>query len=170
MPVYGFDTDDIDAATGALLVYAVWRSRDPRRFKITPDVWAQVERFTKAAAKRAETLPRFLEAIKPRFACGTIHPRWMEAGIKGVVSLGQTAHGELLGVADGARPAREFLTGVLAQVEHRAVLELLYRETAWVVLLVRDRLERERPVEQQFAALITAGDEDTPTAQEDVIA
>lgn len=149
MTTYGFDTDDLDAATGALLVYAVWRSRDARRFKVTPDLWSQVERFVKAAAKRAETLPRFLEALKPRLSCGTIHPRWMEVGIKGELLLGKYATGERIELA-GA-PRREFLTGVLAQVEHRAVLDLLYKETAYLVLLVRDRLEREKPMEARFS-------------------
>jgi len=152
--IYGFDTDDLDAATGALLVYAVYRSRDMRRFKVTPDLWSQIERFVKAAAKRADTLPRFLEALKPRLACGTINPKWMEAGIRGALLLGEYATGERVAIA--GEPHREFLTGVLAQVEHRSVLTLLYRETAWIVLLVRDRLEREKPVETRFARDVDA--------------
>lgn len=151
---YGFDTDDLDAATGALLVYAVWRSRDMRRFKVTPDLWSQIERFVKAAAKRAISLPRFLETLKPRLACGTIHPRWMEVGITGELALGRYASGERVQLA--AEPQREFLTGVLARVQHRAVLDLLYRETAYLVLLVRDRLERERPMEARFEQDIDA--------------
>ena len=146
--VYGFDTPDHDEATAALLIYAVYRSRDTRRFKVTPDLWAQIERFVKAAAKRADTLPRFLEALKPRLACGTLHPRWMEAGIRGVLLLGATASGEYVEVA--GQPQREFLTGVLAHADAPKVLDLLYRETAYMVLLVRDRLEREKPLEQRF--------------------
>ena len=152
--IYGFDCDDLEAATGALLVYAVYRSRDTRRFKVTPDLWSQIERFVKGAAKRAETLPRFLETLKPRLSCGTIHPRWMEVGIKGALLLGEYATGERVELAD--QPRREFLTGVLAQVEHRAVLTQLYRETAYIVLLVRDRLERERPLEARFGDQIDA--------------
>jgi hypothetical protein len=160
--VYGFDSDDAGAATGALLLYALWRSRDVRRFKITPDVWAQIERFTKAAAKRATTLPRFIEAMKPRLCVGTIHPRWMEAGIQGVIPLGRRADGDFVQVQP-TTPPREFLTGVLAAVDHRIVLDLLYRETAWIVLLVRDRLEREKPLESRFSAdIIAATTEEEP--------
>ena len=151
--IFSFDTDDPSAATAALLVYAIWRSRDARRYKITPDVWAQVERFTKASAKRARTVPAFLESLKPRLACGTIHPRWMETGIKGLLPIGDSAgHVAYIQAAD----SREFLTGVLSACDEREVLRRLYRETAWVILLVRDRLEREKPIEDKLQSAILA--------------
>lgn len=147
--IYGFDCDDVNEGTAALLVYAIWRSRDRQRFKITPDVWSQVERFTKASAKRAETLPQFIERLKPRLMCGTIHPRAMEAGIRGSIPLVETSDGAFIQVS--APPEqREFLTGVLRDCDQRRVLDLLYRETSWIILLVRDRLERERPIERRF--------------------
>lgn len=153
--IYAFDTDDLAAATAALLVYAVYRSRDTRRYRVTPDMWAQIERFVKSASKRAPTLPRFLETLKPRLACGTLHPRWMETGIKGLLPRMDTAgHAEYMQCAD----SREFLTAVLAAADQREVLARLYKETAWVVLLVRDRLEREKPIESQLTAAIAAGD------------
>lgn len=150
---YAFDTDDEHAATAALLVYATWRSRDTGRYKITPDVWSQVERFVKAAAKRAVTLPGFLEALKPRLYAGTLSPRAMEAGVKGAVPLLGIGSGAVLEVA-APEEQREFLTGVIEHADTRAVLQRLYRETGWIVLLVRDRLERERPLEARLAKLV----------------
>lgn len=85
--IYGFDTSDEHAATAALLVYAVYRSRDKARYKASPDMWEQIERFVKDSAKRAKTLPQFIESLKPRLACGSIRPRWMEVGIKGEVPM-----------------------------------------------------------------------------------
>jgi hypothetical protein len=73
--MYDFLTEDRDAAVAALLVYSVWRGRDVERYKITPDVWGQVERFVKAAAKRSRTLPEFLERLKPRVACQHVYLR-----------------------------------------------------------------------------------------------
>ena len=145
--IYGFDTSEQPAATAALLVYAIYRSRDRKRYKATPDMWSQIERFTKAAAKRAETLPRFIESMKPRVACATIHPRWMEVGIKGFVAipdqLGNTAYYQ-------ANDSREFLTAVLESSDANLVLDCLYKETSYVILLVRDRLEREKPIESKY--------------------
>lgn len=115
----------------------MWRSRDLARHKITPDVWAQNERFVKAAAKRAPSLPGFIEALKPRMSCATLNPRAM---------------------TDGSDPARRtFLTETLDLADAPAVLDRLYHETAWVVLLVRDRLERERPVEAQITRTLALG-------------
>lgn len=149
--IYGFDCDDRDEATAALIVYAIWRSRDRARYRVTPDVWGQVERFTKASAKRSTTIPVFIEALKPRLLCATIHPRAMEVGIKGRVPLIETGAGELIARAPGPEQ-REFLTQVRARCDERRVLDILYRETSWVILLVRDRLERERPVEREIEA------------------
>lgn len=147
--IYLFDTDDPAAATAALLVYAIYRSRDAKRLKVTPDLWAQIERFTKAAAKRADSLPRFVEQLKPRLCCDTLRPAAMEVGIKGVLPIAE--HGGEITYLQ-RQDSREFLTGVLAAADERSVLRLLYRETAWVILLVRDRLEREKPIEAQLMA------------------
>lgn len=154
--IYNFDTDDQAAATAALLVYAIYRSRDRRRYKVTPDMWAQIERFAKAAAKRAATLPAWMEAFKPRVACPTIHPRWMEVGMKGFLPITNSAgHAEFIQGAD----QREYLTGPLNAVDHKETLNRLYRETAWVILLVRDRLEREKPLESTVEKTINEVEE-----------
>ncbi len=145
---YGFDSDDPVAATAALLVYAVWRSRNRKRLKITPDIWSQVERFVKASAKRATNLPRFIEALKPRLCCESLHPTAMSVGLSGTISLLRAG-----GEADiylSPDWQRQFLTRALDGVDQRAVLDMLYRETSWIILLVRDRLEREKPIEQTF--------------------
>lgn len=55
--------------------------------------------------------------------------------------------GELMEVS---HERREFLTRVLDEADDRAVLDVAYKQTAYVVLLVRDRLEREKPYEAQF--------------------
>lgn len=141
--LYGFDTSNEEAAVGALLVYGVWRSRDVAALKITPEIWGMVERAVKSCAKRAADLHEFLEDLKPRLKCATIHPRYMTAG-QNTVTFIETADGELLG---GMRPRREFWTAVLEDADHKAVLEALYGKTGWIIALVRDRIEREKPVE-----------------------
>lgn len=129
--IQGFDTDNPNAATGALLVYSVYRSRDARRLKVDTDLWVRVERFVKSSAKRAQSLSEFVERLKPRLGCEAIRPA------KG---------------GDGA--PRDFLTGVLGRPDGDpfAVLRALYRETSLCVLLVRDRLEREKAARAAAAA------------------
>ncbi len=145
---YNFDTTDQNAAVGALLVYAVYRSRDTKRFKITPDMWGMIERAVKSVAKRAGDLGEFVEKLKPKLHCATIHPRWAKTMPDGVVSMKMMPDGSFVQVADEGR--RQFLTDVLQEVDHREVLDILYKKTSLVVLLVRDRLEREKPIETKF--------------------
>jgi len=139
---HGFDTDDPDAAVGALLIYAVWRSRDIKRYKVTPDVWGQVERFAKSAAKRATTLPEFVERLKPRLMCSTLSPRYLESDMGSYRPMVETATGEIIEAA--GLEGRQFLTRVFADTPPRPVLRMIYRETSLLILLVRERLEREK--------------------------
>lgn len=138
--IYQFDTGDPNEATAALLLYVMWRSRGS--VKINPKIWGQVEGWVKASAKRAENLPQFLESLKPRLRVDTLSPRWMQAGILGLDA--ETLSGQRL-----------FLTDVLSLCDSERVLTLLYRETVLVVLLVRDRLEREKPQDVRARALDT---------------
>ncbi len=145
---YNFDTDDHTAATAALLVYAIYRSRDAKRFKVTPDMWGMIERAAKSASKRARDLGDFIEKLKPKLHCPTIHPRWAKTLPDGLISMKMMPDGTVAQVQDKGR--RQFLTDVLQEVDPREVLDYLYRKTALVVLFVRDRLEREKPIEARF--------------------
>ncbi|MDZ7922736.1 MAG: hypothetical protein U5M23_01465 [Marinagarivorans sp.] len=142
--IYNFDTKDNVTATAALIVYAVYRSRDKKRFKVTPDVWGQIDRFVKASAKRATNLPIFIDSLMPKLCCASISPKWMDVGINGRL----TQYGNEF--IEFAGKKREFLTYVLSDVNHDDVIKMLYRETMWVILVVRDRLEREKPIEHTF--------------------
>ena len=147
--IHHFDTNDENAATAALLLYATWRSRDIKRLKITPGIWDQVTRFVKASAKRARRLPEFLDDLMPRLCAGSLNPRWMIVGYRGLTAYeNRSGHTEYIQLSQ----QREFITQIFEQSDHRAVLDLLYKQTAWIILLVRDRLEREKPHESTINA------------------
>lgn len=147
--IYNFDTSDDNAATAAFLVYAVYRSRDVKRFKVTPEMWSTIERAVKSVAKRAEDLGEFIEKLKPKLACASIKPKWAKTMPDGMVTMMQGPGGELMEIGGGGEK-RQFLTGVLEAADHRLTLDVLYKKAAYVVLLVRDRIERERPYEAQL--------------------
>ena len=100
--IYNFDTSDENAATGAFLVYAVYRSRDMKRFKITPGMWDTIERAVKSVAKRAEDLPEFIEKLKPKLACASIKPKWAKTVPDGMITMMKNPDGSLyqVGAAD----------------------------------------------------------------------
>jgi len=155
---YGFDTSDENAAIGALLVYGIYRSRDQKRFKVSPDMWGQIERAVKSSAKRAMDCNDFIEKLKPKLHCSSIQPRWMWDGdqmLEATVSAYNRETGEIIEIADRGR--RKFWTRILEECDHKIVLERLYQRTALIIALVRDRLERERPLEVR--GLINAEEE-----------
>ena len=149
---YGFDTKDEAAALGALLVYGVYRSRDIKRFKVSPDMWSIIERATKASATRARDLYDFIEKLKPRSSCATLHPKWMKTDAAEVVTWYRDPQtGELI-APGGQGDKRQFWVQELEQADHAPVLKILRYQTARVIALVRDRLEREKPIEAQLNA------------------
>lgn len=143
--IFNFDTTEHESAVAALVVYAIYRSRDKRRFKVSPEMWGQIDRFIKASAKRATNIQRFIDSLMPRMSCPSISPKWMDVGINGKLTQFGNEYMEFPNADQ-----REFLTSVLNSVEHDTVIEKLYKETTWIVLLVRDRLEREKPIESRF--------------------
>lgn len=143
--IYNFDTEKNDEATAALIVYAIYRSRDRKQFKVSPEMWGQIDRFVKASAKRAQTIPQFIDNFMPKMSCASIHPKAMEVAVTGrLLQVGN----EFMEFKQDDK--RTFLTRVVAECNEKQVLNKLYKETAWIVMLVRDRLEQEKPIEKSI--------------------
>lgn len=147
--IYNFDTSDENVATAAFLVYAVYRSRDIKRFKIAPEMWNTIERAVKSVAKRAEDMAEFIEKLKPKLACASIKPKWARTVPDGMISMVQNPDGSLMEIGQD-QEKRQFMTDLIEDADDKAVLDVLYRKAAYTVLLVRDRIEREKPYEAQF--------------------
>ncbi|HHV61131.1 MAG TPA: hypothetical protein GXX51_00595 [Firmicutes bacterium] len=158
---YGFETSDENAGIAALLVYGVYRSRDVKRFKITPDMWGTIERAVKSSAKRALDLHDFIEKLKPKLMCSALKPRWMDTNPGTITMVQNPETGELIQKTDSGR--RQFWVEILEEIDHRPVLDILYQKTSWVIALVRDRLEREKPLEQ--SGLIKEDEEEIVDAE-----
>ena len=140
----GFQTEDITVAKGAMLIYAIYRSRDKRRGPSGTDMWGQIERFARSAAKRALDVGSFVSAFKRRMACDTIAPKWMETSW--VYEQDEK---------------RQFMPEILecSPEEQRCIVEVIYRETSRLILLVRGRLEDEKPIETKLTESVETGDD-----------
>lgn len=143
---YNFDTSDEHSAIGAVFVYAIYRSRDTRKFKIMPSMWGTIEQGVKSAAKRAADLNDFIEKLKPKLSCFSVQPRWMPGRDNLITMVVDRDTGEISSADDQGR-SRVIWTALLEEVDHNAVLDRLYKRTSLIIALVRDRLERERPLE-----------------------
>lgn len=145
--LFGFDTENEHVAAGALLVYAVYRSRDSGRGPSGYDMWDQIERFVRRAAKRADDVGEFLRNFKPLMACGTINPKWTKTGAIGMNAV-RFEDGSII-IKHNENEPRDFMISITEapQEYQEKVVEALYGQTQRIILLVRDRLERERPFE-----------------------
>ena len=139
-----FQTKDMTAAKAATLVYAIYRSRDKRRGPSGVDMWGQIERFARSSAMLAVDVGEFVGMFKRKMACDTIHPKWM--GTDALPSANE--RGEIVVLAD----RRQFMPDIMecAAEEQTAIVDMIYRQTSKIVLLVRARLEDEKPIEAQL--------------------
>jgi len=115
-------------------------------------MWGILERGVKSVSKRAVDLGEFIEKLKPKLSCSTIQPRWAQTIPEGIITMKQLPDGSLAQMTDKGR--RQFLTDVLQEVNHREVMDILYKKTALIILLVRDRIEREKSLEIKFEEVV----------------
>lgn len=152
--LFGFDTENETVAAGCLLVYAVYKSRDVKRGPSGYDMWEQIERFTRRAAMRADEIGEFLESFKRQMACGTINPKWCSTGVVAMNAM-QFADGSIFVHGDnGSDDApRDFMISIIeaSADKQQEIMDTLYEQSQRVILLVRDRLEREKPLDGRFA-------------------
>lgn len=145
--LFGFDTENEIVAAGALLVYATYKSRDVKRGPSGYDMWEQIERFARRSAKRANNVSEFLAKFKPLMACGTLNPRWCKTGIAASNAIVEE-DGSIIVKGENS-PHRDFLVAITESPEdqQQKIVDCIYEQTQRIILLVRDRLEREKPYE-----------------------
>lgn len=140
--LFGFQTESEVKAKAALLIYVIYRSRNKDRGPQGVDMWAQIERFAKAAAKRADGIDDFVNSFKRKMACGTINPYWLQGDVEAANAIIKD-NGEILTFSEHQRGFG--LEIFEDEKQGREVVECIYNKTQNVILLVRDRLEREKP-------------------------
>lgn len=85
-------------------------------------------------------------------ACEAINPKWCESN-SSVMTAIQNELGEII-IEGHNQKGRQFLTEILESGKDQEILHQLYKETARVIMLVRDRLEREKPIETKLEQII----------------
>ena len=138
----GFETENEVKANAAFIIYVIYRSRDKKRGPSGVDMWGQIERFAKASAKRAELIDDFVESFKRKMACNTINPKWMENDTKSANARIMES-GEIMVFPNSEN--RSFGLDVFENEKFgKEIVDCIYNKTQIIILLVRDRLEREK--------------------------
>lgn len=141
----GFNTGNEIKAKAAMLVYVVYKSRDVKRGPSGLDMWGQIERFAKAAAKRSEGIDDFVNSFKRKMACSTINPHWMRNDISSTNAI-LKGDGTIMSFGGDLRA---FGLEIFDDEENgKSVVDCIYNKTQIIILLVRDRLEREKMFSQ----------------------
>ncbi len=143
--LFGFQTENEVKAKAALLIYVVYRSRDKGKGPQGLDMWAQIERFAKAAAKRADGIDDFINSFKRKMACGTINPYWMRDDVAAANAIIKDS-GEIITFSENRGFGLEIFED---EAQSKDVVDCIYNKTQNIILLVRDRLEREKPLENK---------------------
>lgn len=139
--IYGFDTKNKEQATAALLVYVIYRSRDLKRFKVSTKMWEQITNFAKLSAKKSLTLPEFIERFRKPMCCEAIQSRHCKVDEHAGHAAKMLEDGTLFVAGD---EQKAFLTTIVNEANAKKVLDLIYKETAFVIHAVRERLEAEK--------------------------
>lgn len=84
--------------------------------------------------------------------CETVNPKWCTSGSEKILTAIEDGTGSI--IMKNHEGKREFLTDILEGGNDQLILHELYKETARVVMLVRDRLEREKPIEKELESII----------------
>ncbi|KRM92778.1 hypothetical protein FC24_GL000945 [Loigolactobacillus rennini DSM 20253] len=85
-------------------------------------MWGEIMRLVQVTAKRAPNLPQFLDQLMVKMGAVALEPA-----------------PELLAILD------------LTATEQKQILASLYETPQWIILLVRDRIQRERLGNQKEA-------------------
>lgn len=131
----GFDTESLTLAKAALLVYAMYMSRNENSSLSGYETWDRCASYIRGATESAITVGEFTQEF---------------CGMAGVTSI-KPAHLK----TDGLVKIDD--NGTLAQVEgmynyqldlfeNPEVLDALRRETQLIILLVRDKIQRNKEV------------------------
>lgn len=142
----GFNTENEVKARAAFIIYVIYKSRDAGRGPSGLDMWGQIERYAKSSAKRSEGIDDFINAFKRKMACSTINPYWM----RGDVAASNAAVLDDGSVMTFGGDIRAFGLEVFDDEESgEEIVNCIYSKTQVIILLVRDRLEREKMFAQK---------------------
>jgi len=148
--IYNFETKNTEAGLAALIVYGMYRSKDSKRDRPSMDMWSKtIPGAVSACAMRAVDLWDFIEKLKYKKFFGEPKPQWMKTGEFSVINMYVNPQtGEVIEKnRQKQEEKREFWVEIIDSVAHETVLYLLANRTSYIIALVRDRLEREKPYE-----------------------
>lgn len=130
---YQFDTDSLSHAKAALLLYAMYRSRQPNSPLNGLETWSRFQTFVRGACLKSNTTAAFAQEFCRKAKIDSIKPRYLSTGEP--VVMPDT--GELI----SSSAVADYRLGVL---EDDSLMTLYRNESLYLIMLVRERIQREK--------------------------
>lgn len=129
----GFDTENLNHAKAALLLYAMYRSREKNSSLNGIETWSRVVSYIRGATLKSTTTAEFVENFCHMAKIGSIKPRYL------------LTDGGMVEMPDGSIIQSNSVKGYkLNIVEDNALLPLFENEGQYLTMLVRERIQREK--------------------------
>lgn len=131
--LYKFDTDSLDHAKAALLLYGMYQSRNQNSPLNGLETWDRFQTFVRGACLKASTTAEFVQAFCKKAKIDSVKPRYLDTCDP--VVMPET--GELIQSAGMA----DYRLGIIADND---LLRLYNTESMYLIMLVRERIQREK--------------------------
>lgn len=128
-----FNTDSVSHARAALILYAMYKSRDKNSALNGVETWNRFGSFMRAASLKSTTTAEFVQEFCHKAKIQSIKPRYL--GTDDPVIIPET--GELI-LSDSVKDYK------LDILEDDTLLKLFERESQYLIILVRERIQREK--------------------------
>lgn len=132
---FGFNTESVNHGKAALLLYAMYRSRELSSSLKGLETWERCSRFIRGAVLKASTVAEFVQQFCKMADVQTIKPHYLKTdGLVEIDDIGTLAQ------VDGLYNYQ------LELFENQEILDLFNNESMYLIMLVRERIQREREV------------------------
>lgn len=131
--LYQFDTDSLNHARAALLLYGMYRSRKPDSPLNGLETWDRFQTFVRGACLKASTTAEFVQAFCKKAKIDSVKPRYLDTGEP--VLMPNT--GELV----QSDRVSDYRLKIMAD---NSLLHLYNTESLYLIMLVRERIQREK--------------------------
>lgn len=129
---YNFNTQSVRHAKAALLLYAMYKSRDANSSLNGIDTWTRFTAYIRGACLKSDTTAQFVQNFCRKAQVGSIKPKYLDSGEPVALATGEFV---------SASGVHDYRTDI---IEDDGLLDVLSKEGVYLTLLVRERIQREK--------------------------
>lgn len=133
----GFETDNIKHAKCALLLYAMYRSKDNNSALTGMETWNRFTSYIRGACLKSTNTAEFCTNFCHMAKIGSIKPTYLKTN--GVVQLSD-------GVMVRSSDVKDYKLNIF---EDNSLLSVFEREGQYLTMLVRERIQREKLMQEE---------------------